>query len=423
MCREYEDLHILTFTYVQTKPNQDLRDTPLLEPSMHSHYKEGLDFNLSSARPDLGLSMSPVTATPEAPIKLGVCAKSLVSLAYVLLLLAGILGNTLVIRVLRSIRDGRSVQASLSHHICSLACCDILQLVLGIPAELYGSIWSPFPWPLGSVGCSGFYYLWEVLCYAAIFNVLSLSYDRHRATCQPLSLHIRQSSRVRLRICFLWIASLLAGLPVLFSIGVENINVKAVEDKDVSVCTPLSPWVKLFKVSVWASFLTYLGVLLAVAITCWNIRRTLQGNRNNSLEIRGPNGSIQQLGRFSGGNVAVRRQNARLLGCIVGVLAVCWLPFQSRRLMTVLRSKDQWTETYYRSYITLQPITNSFYYLSACLTPLLYNLTSRKFRRAFLHSITPCTKGSPPESGSWEIQARGQGIRLSTIGQEASDML
>ncbi|KAG8566175.1 hypothetical protein GDO81_013130 [Engystomops pustulosus] len=301
--------------------------------------------------------------------------------------------------------------------MCSLACCDILQLILGIPTELYGSIWSPFPWPLGAVGCSGFYYLWEVLCYATIFNVLSLSYDRHRATCQPLNLYIQQSSRVRLRICFLWLASLLAGLPMLFSIGLENISVKAVEKYEVTVCTPLSPRIWLFKASVWASFLTYLSVLLVVAITVWNIRRTLQGNRTDSLEITGPNGSIQLLGRFCGGHVAVRRQNARLLGCIVAVLAVCWLPFQSRRLMTVLRSKDQWTETYYRSYITLQPITNCFYYLSACLTPLLYNLTSRSFRRAFLHSIAPCKKEHPPESGSWGTQGRDQGIRLSTTGQ------
>ncbi|KAM3923024.1 G-protein coupled receptor 39-like [Leptodactylus fuscus] len=387
---------------------------------MQSHYKEAIAFNVCTDRPDQGVPMSPVTATTETPVKLGVCAKSLVSLAYVVLLLAGIFGNTLVIRVLRSIRDRRSVQVSLIYHMCSLACCDILQLVLGVPAELYGSIWSPFPWPLGGVGCSGFYYLWEVLCYAAIFNVLSLSYDRHRATCQPLSLSVHQSSRVRLRICLLWIASLLAGLPVIFYIGLENISIKAGEKKQVSVCTPLSPRIWLFKTSVWASFLTYLGVLMAVAITCWNIRRTLQGNRSDSLEITGPNGSIQLLGRFCGGHVAVRRQNARLLGCIVGVLAVCWLPFQSRRLMTVLRSKDQWTETYYRSYITLQPITNCFYYLSACLTPLLYNLTSRNFRRAFLHSITPCTKGPSPESGSWETHGRDQRIRLSTIGQESS---
>lgn len=390
---------------------------------MHSHYEDGLAFNVSTARTDLGVPISSMNATPETPVKLGVCAKSLVSLAYILLLLAGILGNTLVIRVLRRIRDGRSVQASLSHHICSLACCDILQLVLGIPTELYGSIWSPFPWPLGAAGCSGFYYLWEVLCYAAIFNVLSLSYDRHRATCQPLSLYMPQSSRVRLRICLLWIASLLAGLPLLFSIGLENISIKADEEQQVLVCTPLSPWIGLFKASVWASFVTYLGVLVVVAITCWNIMRTLQGNRSNSLEIKGPNGSIRLVGRSCGRHVAVRRQNARLLGCIVGVLAVCWLPFQSRRLMTVLRNKDQWTDTYYRSYITLQPITNCFYYLSACLTPLLYNLTSRNFRRAFLHSITPCTKGSPPESASWETQARDQGIRLSAIGQEPSDIL
>ncbi|XP_075071438.1 G-protein coupled receptor 39-like [Mixophyes fleayi] len=368
--------------------------------------------------------MPPVTAAPEAPVKLSVCAKSLVSLAYLLLLLAGILGNALVIRVLRSIRHGRSVQASLSHHMCSLASCDILQLVLGIPTELYGSIWSPFPWPLGAAGCCGFYYLWEVLCYAAIFNVLSLSCERHRATCQPLSLHLRQSSRVRLRLCLLWLASFLGGLPMLFSIGLENVNVSAVEEKhlQVWVCTPLNPWTGLFTASVWVSFLTYLSVLLVVGITYWKMRSALQGNRNHSLEITRPDGSRQLLGRFCSGHTAVRRQNAKMLGCIVGVLAICWLPFQARRLMTVLRSKDQWTETYYRSYITLQPITNCFYYLSACLTPFLYNLTSRNFRRAFLHSIIPCTRGPQSNSGSWEAQTRDQGVRLSIIGQEISDM-
>ncbi|KAM9296718.1 G-protein coupled receptor 39-like [Gastrophryne carolinensis] len=368
--------------------------------------------------------MPPVTAAPQTPVKLGNCAKFLVSFVYLLLLLAGIFGNTLVIRVMWSIRSGRGVgvQTSLSHHMCSLASCDILQLMLGIPVELYGSIWSPFPWPLGAVGCSGFYYLWEVLCYAAIFNVLSLSCERHRATCQPLSLHLRQSSKLRLRICFLWVAAFLAGLPMFFSISLENINVKAIQDRQLQVCTPLSPMMGLFSVSVWLSFLTYLGVLLVVGITCWRMRRALQGTSSHGLEIMGPNGSVQMLGRCCGGHIAVRRQNAKLLGCIVAVLAVCWLPFQARRLMTVIRPKDQWTESYYRSYITLQPITNCFYYLSACLTPLLYNLTSHSFRRAFLHSVTPCARGLPPESGPWDAQASFQGLRMSQIVHEARSM-
>ncbi|KAM5135971.1 G-protein coupled receptor 39-like [Mantella aurantiaca] len=365
--------------------------------------------------------MPPVRTAPETPVRLSNCAKSLVSLVYILLLLAGILGNTIVIRVLQGLRGRRGVQISLSYHMCSLASCDILQLALGIPAELYGSIWSPFPWPLGAVGCSGFYYLWEVLCYSAIFNVLSLSCERHRATCQPLSL-LRQSSRVRLRLCLLWLTSFLAGLPMLLSIGLETINVKSIQEKpfEVQVCTPLHHWMGLFTTSVCISFLTYLGVLMVVCVTCWRMRRALQSN--TSLEFTGPNGSIQISGRFFGGHTAERRQNAKLLGWIVGVLAVCWLPFQARRLMTIVRSKDQWTESYYRSYITLQPITNCFYYLSACLTPLLYNLTSRNFRRCFLHSISPCIRRPPPESGSWDAQTRYQGIRLSKLGQETSDM-
>ncbi|KAM8945617.1 G-protein coupled receptor 39-like [Pelodytes ibericus] len=366
--------------------------------------------------------MPPMTEAPEAPIKLSTCGKSLVSLAYILLLLAGILGNTLVIRVLRSIRGGRSVQASLSHHMCSLASCDLLQLVLGIPGELYGSIWNPFPWPLGAVGCRGFYYMWEVLCYAAILNVLSLSCERHRATCQPLSLHLRKSSGIRLRLCLLWLVSLLAGLPMLFTMGLEDVYAEVLEDQpqQLWICTPLNNWRGLFTISVWVSFLTYLSVLLVVAVACWRMRRALE-ETGNSLEVPGPGGSKQLLGRFCNGQTLVaRRQNARMLGCIVGTLAVCWLPFQARRLMTVLRSKNEWTEAYYRSYITLQPVTNCFYYLSSCLIPLLYNVTSRNFRRVFLQSITPCAKDSPTPPGSWVIRAREQGIRLSLMGQDTS---
>ncbi|XP_068119171.1 G-protein coupled receptor 39-like [Hyperolius riggenbachi] len=372
----------------------------------------------------ISVPMPPVTAAPETPPKLSNCAKSLVSFVYILLLLAGILGNTLVIRVLRGIRGVRGVQTSLSYHMGSLASCDILQLALGIPAELYVKIWSPFPWPLGAVGCSGFYYLWEVLCYSTILNVLSLSCERHHATCQPLTLHLRRASRVRLRLCLLWLASFLAGLPILFSMGIETNQVKVAQERhlQVQVCTPLSQWRGLFMASIWLSFITYVGVLVAVGITCWRMRRALQGNRSHSLEIKGPNGSVQLLGRFSSTHMAVRRQNARLLGYIVAVLAVCWLPFQGRRLMTVLRSKDEWTDGYYHSYITLQPITNCFYYLSACLTPFLYNLTSRSFRRAFLHSITPCTRGPSTEPGYWEAQNKCESIRLSVLGQETSDM-
>ncbi|KAE8574993.1 hypothetical protein XENTR_v10003657 [Xenopus tropicalis] len=365
-------------------------------------------------------SMPPVSKPPEAEVRLSIYAKSSISLTYMLLLFAGILGNAMVIRVLWGLRR-RRVQASLSHHMCSLASCDLLQLVLGIPAELYGSIWSPFPWPLGNIGCCGFYYLWEVLCYAAIFNVLSLSCERHLATCRPLSLHLRQSS-VRLRLCFIWLMSLLAGLPVLFTMGLEDVYAADVDDQhtELWVCTPLSSRKGLFVATIWASFLTYLGVLSVVGITCWRMRRALQGSASQDVEVAGPGGSVQLLGRFcSGQTVTARKQNARMLGCIVGALAVCWLPFQARRLMTVLRSKDQWTENYYRSYITLQPITNCFYYLSSCLTPLLYNLTSQSFRRAFVHGITHCAWGTTSTACPYRPQPRDC-VRMSAKGQNES---
>ncbi|KAJ3592402.1 hypothetical protein NHX12_007529 [Muraenolepis orangiensis] len=71
---------------------------------------------------------------------------------------------------------------------------------------------------------------------------------------------------------------------------------------------------------------------------------------------------------------------------MVVVLTVCWMPNQVRRLMTVV-PKSSWTRAYFRSYVTLQPVADTFFYLSSVLNPLLYNLSSRQFRQVFVQVL------------------------------------
>ncbi|CAL8383633.1 unnamed protein product [Arctogadus glacialis] len=72
---------------------------------------------------------------------------------------------------------------------------------------------------------------------------------------------------------------------------------------------------------------------------------------------------------------------------IVGALTVCWMPNQVRRLMGAALPKASWTRAYFQSYVTLQPVADTFFYLSSVLNPLLYNLSSRQFREVFVQVL------------------------------------
>ncbi|MBZ3883550.1 G-protein coupled receptor 39 [Sciurus carolinensis] len=70
-------------------------------------------------------------------------------------------------------------------------------------------------------------------------------------------------------------------------------------------------------------------------------------------------------------------------GLIVVTLAVCWMPNQIRRIMAAAKPKHDWTRSYFQAYMILLPFSDTFFYLSSVVNPLLYNVSSQQFRRVF----------------------------------------
>lgn len=70
-------------------------------------------------------------------------------------------------------------------------------------------------------------------------------------------------------------------------------------------------------------------------------------------------------------------------GLIVVTLAVCWMPNQVRRIMAAARPKHDWTKSYFEAYMILLPFSDTFFYLSSVVNPLLYNVSSQQFRSVF----------------------------------------
>lgn len=51
--------------------------------------------------------------------------------------------------------------------------------------------------------------------------------------------------------------------------------------------------------------------------------------------------------------------------------------------MSASRPKHDWTKSYFQAYMILLPFSDTFFYLSSVINPLLYNVSSQQFRRVF----------------------------------------
>lgn len=93
-------------------------------------------------------------------------------------------------------------------------------------------------------------------------------------------------------------------------------------------------------------------------------------------------------------------------------LMLCWLPMQIRRVMMAALPKSSWTASFFRSYVALQPVADTFFYLSSVINPFLYNLSSRQFRQVFVQvlrcrlTIQHVNKRTIPSAASNHVSAR-----------------
>ncbi|KAI1885041.1 hypothetical protein AGOR_G00216100 [Albula goreensis] len=291
--------------------------------------------------------------------------KIFLTILYSVILIAGLVGNVVTIRVTQVLLRNGYLQKNVTDHMVSLACSDLLVLLIGLPVELYSAIWFPFSSTSGNVSCKVYNFLFEACSYATILNVATLSFERYIAICHPFRYKSLSGSRTVKLIVFVWITSAVVALPLLFATGTEgpkaNPTIDQFEHHNLTFCTNLTS---------------------CVGFMCKNMIGVLRG-------VKGPSAKKEEFlpKHQSPKSKASRKQTILFLGLIIGALAVCWIPNQIRRLMTAARPKTDWTLSYFKAYVTLHPIADTFFYLSSVLNPFLYNLSSRQFREVFLQVL------------------------------------
>ncbi|NXR57761.1 GPR39 protein, partial [Rhadina sibilatrix] len=343
----------------------------------------------------------------EFEVALGV--KITLALIYVCIFVAGLLGNSITIKVTRILQRKGYLQKEVTDHMVSLACSDLLVILLGMPVEFYSAIWSPFSTPNGNIACKLYCFLFEACSYATVLHVATLSFERYVAICHPFKFKAVSGPRtVKLLIAFVWGTSVIVALPLLFAMGTEY-PLEVIEGyqrtsscvkptprhyipelrHNMTICTNLSSKWSLFQASIFSAFAVYIIVLGSVTFMCHSMMKALTIHKEGAVAVKGGLRHQEQYLRKSESSEgkSSRRQITLFLGLIVATLAVCWMPNQVRRIMAAARPKQDWTILYFRAYITLLPITDIFFYLSSVVNPLLYNISSRQFRRVFLQVL------------------------------------
>ncbi|XP_068602241.1 G-protein coupled receptor 39-like [Brachionichthys hirsutus] len=318
---------------------------------------------------------------PNYPVKI------FLTVLYSLLLLTGIVGNSVTIRVTRVLQRNGYLQRNVTNHMVSLACSDLLVLLIGMPVELYSAIWFPFTSSSGDASCKIYNFLFEACSYATILNVATLSFERYVAICHPFRFKVLGGRRTVGLISLAWMASVIVALPLLAATGMQG-HIPLFADtpvQNLTFCTNLREHWAMYRISIFVAFVIYVIVLIGVVFMC----------RAMILVLRKPLGSadggingIQSVPKHESSKVkTARKQTIVFLGLIVASLMVCWLPNQIRRLMVAAVPKSRWTTSYFRGYVTLHPIADTFFYFSSVLNPFLYNLSSRQFREVFVQVL------------------------------------
>ncbi|XP_061579814.1 G-protein coupled receptor 39 [Cololabis saira] len=318
---------------------------------------------------------------PNYPIKISL------TILYSLILVTGIVGNSVTIRATQVLRCNGYLQKSVTSHMVSLACSDLLVLLIGMPVELYSAIWFPFVSVSGDASCKIYNFLFEACSYATILNVATLSFERYIAICHPFRYKSLGGKRTSVLITLAWLVSVLVALPLLVATGTQGYIPHRSDTpvQNLTFCTNLREYWVMYRVSIFLAFIVYMIVLICVGLMC----------RAMILVLRKPMGSIHkgvnetlEPSKHESSTIkTARKQTIIFLGLIVGSLMVCWLPNQIRRLMVAAVPKDDWTNFFFRSYIMLHPVADTFFYLSSVINPFLYNLSSRQFRKVFLQVL------------------------------------
>ncbi|OPJ87983.1 alpha-2Db adrenergic receptor-like [Patagioenas fasciata] len=325
----------------------------------------------AGALPNASSNGSGTGSAPHSP-----AATGLILLAALAVLLATLVGNTLVVA---AISTSRALRAPQNLFLVSLALADILVAILVLPFSLANEVMGY--WYFGGLWCSLYLALDVLLCTASIGHLCAISLDRYWAVTRAARLNLRRSpGRVKGMIGTVWVAATLVALPPLLRAQPGGQECQLSQET----------WYVL--ASCAASFFAPCLVMVAVYCRIYHltVRRTAALLAARSLHpagAKGPGVGVPGRRRQSQHQSVllcrqrlVRARERRftvVLAVVMGAFVLCWFPFFFTYSLGAVCGEGCHVS---------KPLFSFFFWIGYCnssLNPLIYTLFNRDFRAAF----------------------------------------
>ncbi|XP_046737593.1 neuropeptide SIFamide receptor [Diprion similis] len=286
--------------------------------------------------------------------------------AYMLVFVIGLIGNSFVIAVVYRSPRMRTVT---NFFIVNLAVADILVIVFCLPATLMSNIF--VPWVLGWWMCKTVPYIQGVSVAASVYSLVAVSLDRFLAIWWPLKCQITKR-RARMMIVVIWFIGLTATLPWLLFFDLVVIFNYA---PDVQLC--LEVWPEPLDGSLFFLIgnlmLCYVLPMILISmcyvliwIKVW--KRHIPNDTKDAQMER-----IQQKSKV---------KVVKMLVVVVILFVLSWLPLYIIFARIKLGGQiDEWEEEILQ---IATPIAQWLGSSNSCINPVLYAFFNKKYRRGFM---------------------------------------
>ncbi|XP_074091069.1 5-hydroxytryptamine receptor 5B-like [Macrotis lagotis] len=302
----------------------------------------------------------------------------------VILIVATFLWNLLVLATILRVRAFHRVPHNL---VASTAVSDVLVAALVMPLSLVSEVSTGKQWRLGRALCHVWISFDVLCCTASIWNVAAIALDRYWTITRHIQYTLRTRSRAsNLMIVLTWaLSALIAFAPLLFGWG-------EVYSEELLRCqVSQEPSYAVF--STCGAFYVPLGVVLFVY---WKIYRAAKfriGRRRvavlplpETVQAKEAPQEAQMVFTARHATLAFQthgetwreqkeKRAALMVGILIGVFVLCWIPFFLTELITPLCS------------CSIPPIWKSIFlwlgYSNSFFNPLIYTAFNKNYNSAF----------------------------------------
>lgn len=346
----------------------------------------------------------------------------LISVVYSVVCALGLVGNLLVLYLMKSKQGWR--KSSINLFVTNLALTDF-QFVLTLPFWAVENALD-FKWPFGKAMCKIVSIVTSMNMYASVFFLTSMSVARYHSVVSALKGH-RSRGRGRGDCCSLgdsccfsakalcvliWASAVLASLPNAFfstTVKVMGEELCLVRFPDNLLGGDKHFWLGLYNLQkVLLGFLLPLGIISL----CYLLLVRFISDRR----VGGTQGGASATGGGLAGASARRRSKVtKSVTIVVLSFFLCWLPNQALTTWSILIKFNvvPFSQEYFLCQVYAFPVSVCLAHSNSCLNPILYCLVRHEFRKALksllwriaspsltsMRRLTATTKPEPEDLG------------------------